>query len=265
IMIGWSSPTGSYCTYDDIFGDGSTQPIPCPPDTSGGPYKVTGTVTITKVGVESYTAPVNMADRKRHIIITPDITGSPGERFTLDIAVTYNGETTTYHSETVMLRTPAITHTSYVIRKGDVGKNDSFVPLISFSEPQDEKNYYLFGICEVDYYGNAMWCGNTRVWPYSIIDDKFLPAAVKGLSIDDGATVAKYAQFYPDPPPGGGVQVNMYSINAQTYNFYKILLDQFNNDGGAYSPTPATPPGNISGDAIGLFRAIHKSSGVVMR
>jgi hypothetical protein len=55
----------------------------------------------------------------------------------------------------------------------------------------------------------------------------------------------------------------MYSVDRKTYHFYKALIDQFNNDGGAFSPTPATPDGNISGNAIGIFRALEKKTAEV--
>lgn len=38
---------------------------------------------------------------------------------------------------------------------------------------------------------------------------------------------------------------------------------QFNNDGGAHTPTPAMPKGNISGNGIRLFRALEKPSASV--
>ena len=158
-----------------------------------------------------------------------------------------------------MLPTPPITDITYTIRKGDVGKSDNLVPLISFTDPP-ERNFYLFRLCAQE---GGNYCGNSRVWPYSLIADTFLPSNVTNLSIDDGAAIAKYAEFYPRPHPGTGVQVRMYSVDENTYFFYKGLIDQFNNDGGAYTPTPSTPRGNVSGDGIGLFRAIQESRATV--
>lgn len=77
--------------------------------------------------------------------------------------------------------------------------------------------------------------------------------------MDDGATVAKYANFYPHASRGEEVEVQMFSVDEITYKFYKSLLSQFNNDGGAYYPSPSSPPGNISNGAIGLFRATQLS------
>jgi hypothetical protein len=134
------------------------------------------------------------------------------------------------------------------------------VPLISFREPGEE-NFYLFQLCYIS--GGWVYCGHGRVWSYSLIADTFLPEEVRGLSIDDGATIAKYAEFYPPPEPNSGVQVRMYSVDRRTYDFYKALISQFDNDGGAYAPTPAMPKGNISGNGIGLFRALEESSASV--
>jgi hypothetical protein len=259
IRLGWTSPIGEACLENN-----GNYSIPCQPDTSGGPYLVTGMVVITRESNDPYAVEIHMTERKRFIDITPNIIGTPGERFSLDIEITYNNQTTHYHSETVMLQTPVIDSMSYVIRTGDIGKSDDFVPLIYFKEPQDQKNYYLFRLCQSSKRRPNLPCGaNNRVWSYSLMRDDFLPAFVSGLSIDDGATVAKYADFYPEVYSDTGVQVRMYSVTRETYEFYKALLDQFNNDGGAYSPTPATPPGNIRGGAIGLFRAVHESTGSV--
>jgi hypothetical protein len=34
-----------------------------------------------------------------------------------------------------------------------------------------------------------------------------------------------------------------------------MLLKQFKNDGGAYQPSPSSPPTNMSNGALGYFRA----------
>lgn len=76
-------------------------------------------------------------------------------------------------------------------------------------------------------------------------------------------SIAKYAEFYPPPQMNFGAQVRMYSVNSEIFDFYKSLISQFDNDGGAYAPTPAMPRGNISGNGIGLFRAFDESSASV--
>jgi hypothetical protein len=262
ITIGWTSSLDAACYEPGDFGMGYF--FSCPPDTSKGPYEVTGRISIKEETGKSYEYEIHMADKKSYINIKPAIAGTPGLKYSMDIEINYQGDVSTYHAETEMLATPVIEKTSYEIRKGDVGKSDDFVPLIYFHEPQEMRNYYLFKLCAAHLGSGDVYCGTNRVWPYSIIKDDFLPSYVNGLSIDDGGSVAKYGEWYPSLYyPGDGIQVTMYSVTKATYDFYKASLDQFNNDGGAYSPTPATPPGNISGGAIGLFRALHRSSGTV--
>jgi hypothetical protein len=47
----------------------------------------------------------------------------------------------------------------------------------------------------------------------------------------------------------------MLSLSEYAFKYYEALLKQFENDGGAYSPTPASPPTNLTGNALGYFRA----------
>jgi len=259
IRLGWSFNLGEVCAeYGTFVG-------PCSIDNSTGPFKVEGTLNITDLdSTHTYSTSFGMKDKTGLIEIYPDFTGKVLHRYRLDINILYEGVTSAYSSETRMEQTPVISDIGYVIRKGDVGKEDNYVPLISFTDLFPEKeNYYLFEMCLSSVNGNT-YCGyGNRSWPYSIISDKFLPTNVTGLSIDDGATVAKYAEFYPYYSPGDGLQVKMYSITKETFEFYKALLAQFDNDGGGYRPTPSTPPGNIVGDAIGLFRATSESFAIV--
>jgi hypothetical protein len=257
VVIGWTYPAGETCSYLDYY---THKKIPqeCPEDTSiDGPFLVTGKIQIQETNGNSYEYNFQMKDRTNYKTISmPSLIGQPGKSYSLNIDITYANKTTSYTSETTMHHTPAITKIDYEIRKGDVGKEDNFVPLIYFTEPQNQENYYLFNLCEINWNYASCNDGGGRVWPYSIISDVFLPEFVEGLSIDDGASVAKYAEFYPR----GGAKIRMFSITKETYEYYKALLNQFNNDGGSYSPTPATPPSNISNGAIGIFRALHESS-----
>jgi hypothetical protein len=55
--------------------------------------------------------------------------------------------------------------------------------------------------------------------------------------------------------PGSDFEIKMYSVTKEAYDFYKALISQFRNDGGVYSPTPASAPTNIDNNALGFFRA----------
>jgi len=255
VNVGWSTSANVACR--DSFG----YRVRCEPETFGGPYKVIGLARIIEnEGARTIELPFRMNDKEGMILLKPEITGSPGYKYELELEIQYDGAMEYYSASTEMLPTPEITNIAYEIRKGDVGKSDDFVPLISFTDPGEE-NFYLFELCRADL--NYVYCENSRAWNYSIIADTFLPSVVQGLSIDDGASIAKYAEFYPDPQVDAGAQVRMYSVDRSLYDFYKSLLDQFNNDGGAFSPTPAMPKGNISGNGIGFFRALQESSASV--
>lgn len=48
----------------------------------------------------------------------------------------------------------------------------------------------------------------------------------------------------------------MQSISKEAYEYFNALQAQIKNDGGALSPTPATPPGNFSNGALGFFKVV---------
>jgi hypothetical protein len=51
----------------------------------------------------------------------------------------------------------------------------------------------------------------------------------------------------------------MYCITEPVYRYYVALSKQYNDDGGAFSPSPASPPTNFSGGAQGCFSAASVS------
>jgi len=258
ITIGWTFPSDVKCVYnsDGLF------PVPCEVDNSGGPYSVTGKVILSDETGHQHEYPIRMKNRVGFIRIEPAIAGTPGVKYFMDIEINYNQKTSLYHAETRMIKTPPISWVSYVIRTGQLFKEDAFVPLISFHEPQHVDNYYLFFLCELSRKSTTDYC-SAGITVSSVIQDDFLPEYVEGLSVDDGASILKYRDFYPHVTDGVGARVTMSSVTRETYEFYKASLDQFYNDGGAYSPTPSTPGGNISGGAIGLFRAQDSSVGEI--
>jgi hypothetical protein len=119
-----------------------------------------------------------------------------------------------------------------------------WAPIIYFSEPQDEKNYYLFDIGV-----------SVNSWTFSIIEDRFLELYVNGLNVDDGEHPDWWRVNYPYGTDYGSITVTMASLTEEGFNFYKGLINQFNNDGGVYSPTPTSAKTNISNGGLGFFRA----------
>jgi hypothetical protein len=55
------------------------------------------------------------------------------------------------------------------------------------------------------------------------------------------------------------IHVRLCSLTKEAYEYIKVMSRQVLYDGNIYKPTPVTPPGNISGGALGLFTASHIS------
>jgi hypothetical protein len=219
---------------------------------------------VYRAGYSYYTwkeiAKASTETNPNHIIL------QPGHRYFLSVSVGSQN----YTANSFMEPAPVIENISYTVKKGEIGKEDQHIPLISFTKIQGKEHYYLFSIFgaynqvlekfrkEIQYgIGN-----NSRVWSASVISDLTLPDEVKDLSLDDGASIARYTTWYPNNE--GGITVYMYSITKESSDYYKALLQQFDNDGGVYSPSPTTPSGNISNGAIGLFQATDVSAAQVL-
>jgi hypothetical protein len=145
-----------------------------------------------------------------------------------------------YHASCYMPSLPAVDSINYKLDPGLPGKSSFFVPHIYFKDPPNEKNYYLF-----EFGGMA--------WGYSVLNDEFLNGYVNGLDVFKGETSDWWINSYPWA--GEDYIIHMYSITEEGYNYYKALISQFKNDGGSYSPSPASPPTNIDNGALGFFRA----------
>lgn len=178
---------------------------------------------------------------------TNSIKGVPGR--TYNLCINNNGDE--YFAEAYMPPVPEIDSLSYTIKISEKDGQEYYVPLLYFSEPQNVKNYYLIKLCEVGFCDNLL--AACRNWEYSILSDEFLEPYVNGLNVDDGAS-PDGMDFYPFSNwiP---VRVSLYSLTYEAYEFYKALISQFENDGGTFKPSPASPPSNISNGALGIFRA----------
>jgi hypothetical protein len=89
-------------------------------------------------------------------------------------------------------------------------------------------------------------------WPFSVLNDAFLEPYVSGYRV---APTIVGVRDYTWLENGDSAMVVLSSLNQEAYSFYKTLIEQFKNDGGAYKPVPMSPPTNLSNGALGLFRA----------
>jgi hypothetical protein len=220
---------------------------------------------------------------------TTSTKGVPGNTYTLKVE--HAGKE--YTATDYMCHGTAIDSVSiepvgkYIYDKPD-GTDGFLVPCLYFAEPQDEDNFYMFtamGSSSYVYgYGYGQSYGYELEvvpvkdmpvrdvygginWPISVVSDRFMSPYVFQYKMSDGDQYRKYYSgtdmgFYSVGWENGGV-VNMYCISEAAYRFYAELSRQYYNDGGVFSPSPASPPTNISGGAQGCFSAASVSQYVV--
>ncbi len=176
---------------------------------------------------------------------TNKLKGIPGRTYHLKIM----SEGKEYKASAFMPTVPEIDSIGF--RKKILEKDGShyYVPLLYFTEPQDVENYYLIQL--IDEISSRI--ASASLWRFSVLSDKFLQPYVNGLELNSG--VSPRGIEIPIYMEGSSVFVALNSLSWDAYQFYKFLLQQFENDGGTYKPVPASPPTNISNGGLGLFRA----------
>lgn len=137
---------------------------------------------------------------------------------------------------------------------GDIGKDDYYVPSLYFKDPQEnEENRYLVQLNEEENVKVGHGGSWNDLWEFAILSDKYFQPGKTGVSIDNGAGPRDWG--WHNYMLGDLAYIRMNSLSDQSYNYYKFLLEQFQQDGGAYKPSPASPPTNISNGGLGFFRA----------
>jgi len=164
---------------------------------------------------------------------TRHIQGVPNRTYSLYVKVAGNE----YRAESYMQEVPEI-DTARQIRTTEGEDFESFFALF-FNEDTVHKNYYLVDVSQPQYYPY-------HLGHYAVYDDVLLDSYVNGLYTSP--------LIYHDIS-GMTMTVRLSSLDKNAYQFYKASLKQYNDDGGIYSQAPATPPTNISGNALGIFRA----------
>ena len=167
---------------------------------------------------------------------TTKIKGEIGNTYHLKIE--WQGQI--YVSTCYMPPVPDIDSVTYTYSQGKPGKDDNYVPRIWFKDNPNTKDYYLF------------W-GVSGVTKFVVLSDEFINSNVSGLDIFKGVWFEWWMDSYPQP--GMFYKVELHSITKEIYDYYNDLIMQVKNDGGVYTPAPASPPSNISNGALGYFRA----------
>ncbi|MFV0507289.1 MAG: DUF4249 family protein [Bacteroidales bacterium] len=174
-------------------------------------------------------------------------------------------ENKVYEATAYMKAVPDIEVFSYEMTVSEKDGQIYYVPIISFQEPQNVTNYYLIMQNKESYYrriNGDTWQGKMTNWDLSIFSDVHMESDVENLNVSLGYNPRGIE--YPMYSVGEQMYISLNSLSLVEYNFYKALIDQFENDGGAFKPAPASPPGNISNGALGLFRASAVSEASVI-
>ncbi len=162
-----------------------------------------------------------------------------GNTYTLKI----NWHDKEYTSSCFVQQVPKIDTVTFELKDApSIGKGKFRIPYIWFKDNPATKDYYLFLTNNA---GNA-------VWSRAILDDEFLAPEVHGIDVFKGESILYWRNAYP--LENWEVRIEMHSITKEVYEYYKALIGQFRNDGGVYTPSPASPPTNISNGALGFFR-----------
>jgi hypothetical protein len=183
----------------------------------------------------------------RGIYYTTRIQGRPGNKYSLMI----NYKNSIIQAAEEMPSVPVIDSVQFREQFLEKDGQNYYVPFLYFKEPKDQTNFYMFNFGSDNLY-NLIY-GSGRVWNFSILNDTYLKEYVYGFNLDDGASPIGFVDFWYFNK-GDKARIRMLSLSENAYYYYQALLKQFENDGGAYSPTPASPPSNLSGNALGYFR-----------
>ena len=219
-------------------------------------------------------------DSREGKYFTTSTKGQPGHTYTLKVE--YEGAE--YTATDYMCYGTAIDSVSvepvggYVYNKPD-GADGFLVPCLYFAEPQNEINFYMFNYYTISTpdesyvykqpLKNMILSGMGGEWTISMVSDRFLPPYVNKYKMDDGDHDRKWFNgtdmgFYNNGMGWlyGGT-VDMYCITESVYRYYYALAQQYYQDGGAFSPSPASPPTNFSGGVQGCFSAASVSQYVL--
>lgn len=181
---------------------------------------------------------------------TSKFIGVPGRTYFLKI-ITKSGEI--YTASDYMAPVPVIEKIEFQKEISSKDGQEFYYPTISFYDPQEwVLNNYLFQL-QKEETSRTREAGD--FWEFSIISDEHLDSHVSNFRIDQGASIRGISGFFWNTSPYQLQYIKMSSLSNQTYDFYKGVLAQFEQDGGAYKPTPSSPKSNISNGGLGLFRA----------
>ncbi|NII26083.1 DUF4249 domain-containing protein [Pseudoflavitalea sp. X16] len=233
---------------------------------------ITGALVIIRddMGMTDTLRPVPQSNRRYNPLYMGDrgyygttrLTGIPGHTYYLQVHI---GSKVFQASAYMPATAPVID--SVVLKKdpvADPSGQRGDAAFAYFKEPRDELNYYLLQhniIADSAFEAARVYFSYTSVFPLYVFDDKTLSPYVEGMQLRT-IFADNFGNNRMEPywfTPGDSLQVRLSSLTRNTYDYLKALEKQFLDDGNVYRPTPASPTGNISGGALGLFWAANVS------
>ncbi|MCF0191099.1 MAG: DUF4249 family protein [Marinilabiliaceae bacterium] len=172
----------------------------------------------------------------------------PGRTYTITVSV----DDREFKATEKMIPLPDIDGLKFYAK--DTKEDDVvYQPILYFKDNQpDVDNYYLFDkYCERN--SNA-----SRFVSIQRLSDQGLRADLDGIVLELGLGAEWFLDS--DDQMGDSYYYSFMTISQSNYNYFGIMADQINNDGGIYKPTPSSPVTNFSGaDVQGQFIAASKT------
>lgn len=167
----------------------------------------------------------------------------PALNHTYTLEVIHNGET--YVAHETLMPVASIQEVSQSLEGGD--DDEALDVSVYFNDPVAETNFYLIKFQEQ---------GDLLPTLFDLKDE-----------FTNGNLMSAYFEKYNDEEsneeefvPGDVVDINLYGISQQYYNYLHILIEQIESGGGPFSSTPVQlkgnciNPANPSKYAFGYFR-----------
>jgi hypothetical protein len=190
--------------------------------------------------------PRGSADSVGYYLPAVGYTGTIGRTYTMSVAL--DGQTFLASDKLVRVTTiDSMLYRPNVFRERAEPSNGKIWELLIYAkEPQDTEDNYL-----IKYYRNDSLVYNNETDVY-VLNDYGV-----GENIDGVPSSVYYA-------PGDKARVEMYSLSRDGYLFFSDLVTILNSDGGMFSPPPANPRSNISGQALGFFQVSAMNSNEIV-
>ncbi|WP_149244497.1 DUF4249 family protein [Dyadobacter sp. 32] len=184
-----------------------------------------------------------------------------GRTYILNVRI----ENDLYWATAYMPKVPIIDSVTSVYVKKPIEKFSGYLPVIYFRDNPSTVDYFMPKVVVVPSYTDAETPSfphfnsgiGGRIWNYNTLSDTFLPEYVSGLTLKLGTTSSSY--FTSSLELGQTYDACLFSLTKEAFDYYSTLIGQFESDGGAYKPTPASAPTNIKGGALGFFNASSAS------